>query len=62
MKIQKTKVKLDHTSGTAGAEVKDLSTKKAVIADQDFKIWFDDGPEGQGVDCGGVEHVRQTID
>ena len=46
MKIQKTKVKLDHTSGTAGAEVKDLSTKKAVIADQDFmmmdlngKVW-----------------------
>ena len=31
MKIQKTKVKLDHTSGTAGAEVKDLSTKKAVV-------------------------------
>ena len=62
MKIQKTKVKLDHTCGTTGAEVKDLSTKKVVIADQDFKIWFDDGPEGQGVDCGGVEHVGQRID
>ena len=54
MKIQKTKVKLDHTSGTAGAEVKDLSTKKAVIADQDFMMM---DLNGDGVDCGGVEHV-----
>ena len=29
---------MDHTSGTAGAEVKDLSTKKAVISDQDFMM------------------------
>ena len=33
MKIQKTKFKLDHTSGKAGTEVKDLSTKKAAVAD-----------------------------
>ena len=45
---------MDHTSGTAGAEVKDLSTKKAVIADQDFMMM---DLNGDGVDCGGVEHV-----
>ena len=56
MKIKKTKVKLDHTSGTAGAEVKDISTKKAKTSKFDLIM------DLKGKDCGGVEHVRQTID
>ena len=52
MKIQKTKFKLDHTSGTAGAEVKDLLTKKAAVADPTSKFDLMMDLKGDGVDYG----------